>query len=226
MVTTDAVSETLDGSCVIITGAPAAGKSTVSQLVAERLARSALLDGDFVNRLIVSGRVWALGEPADEATRQVRLCNKNLCALAANFADAGFTPVIDWVIPDSEQLDFFVEALRPRRVLLVVLMPSIEVHHYRNTIREWHEQFFFNDYERLTAAMRNGFGTVGWWFDTSALTPEETAAQIITNAPALAQTTATRQGGCDWHVTDEQVRAAYGFRPESDPSLRIPGDTT
>lgn len=185
---TDAGSETLDhgGSCLIITGAPAAGKSTISRLVAAGLNRSARLDGDFVHELIVSGFVWGLGEPADEAAHQVRLTRKNLCALAANFADASFTPIIDTLIPNREGLDYFLDALRPRRVLLVVLMPTIEVHHCRNSIREPEEQFFFDDYETLMADMRKGFGTVGWWFDTSAFTPEETATHIIANAATLA----------------------------------------
>ena len=82
-------------SCLLITGAPGAGRSTVSRLVAQALSRAALLNGDFVGELVVSGRVWALGEPAEEAARVVRLCNDNPCALAANFADAGFTPVVD-----------------------------------------------------------------------------------------------------------------------------------
>jgi hypothetical protein len=187
-VVTETVISTLDhgGSCLIITGAPAAGKSTVSQLVAAGLARSARLNGDFVHELIVSGFVWGLGEPPDEAAHQARLTRKNLCALAANFADAGFTPVIDALIPDREALDYFLEALRPRRILLIVLMPTIEVHRYRNTIREPEEQFFFDDYETLTSDMRNGFGTVGWWFDTSSLTPDETATQIIENASTYA----------------------------------------
>lgn len=173
-------------SCLLITGAPGAGKSTVSRLVARTLSRAALIDGDDVNRLIVSGRVWSLGEPADEAARQVRLCNQNLCELAANFADAGFTPVIDWIIPDREQLDQYREALGPRRLLVVVLAPSIDVCRYRNTIRDPEDQFFFDGYEALASTMRSGFGTVGWWLDTSDLSPEETARRIVTGAAALA----------------------------------------
>jgi Mrp family chromosome partitioning ATPase len=47
--------------CPLVTGPPGAGKSTVSRMVAAVLKRSALLDGDWVSRLVVSGRVWALG---------------------------------------------------------------------------------------------------------------------------------------------------------------------
>jgi hypothetical protein len=189
-VTTAMSSDSLDngGVCLIITGAPAAGKSTISLLVAQRLARAARIPGDFVHELIVSGFVWGLGEPPEEAAHQARLTRKNLCALAANFADAGFTPVIDTLIPDREGLDYFLEALRPRRALLVVLMPTIEAHHHRNTIREPEEQFFFDDYETLIAGMRDGFGSVGWWFDTTDLTPGETAEQTIASATTLART--------------------------------------
>ncbi|MDT0341451.1 AAA family ATPase [Streptomyces litchfieldiae] len=168
--------------CLIVTGMPAAGKSTVTRLVARRLARSARIDGDDLNEMILSGRVWALGEPADEAARQVELCNRNLCTLANNFADAGFTPVIDCVIPTREQLDFFLTLLAPRPVLFVVLAPGSEVCRYRNTIRDPEQRFDFDGYEALDAGMRHEFGHVGWWFDTSALSPEQTAEQIVREA--------------------------------------------
>jgi len=187
-VTASPTDSTLDsgGSCLIITGAPGAGKSTVSLLVAQALTRSALLNGDQINRLIVSGHVWALGEPAEEAARQVKLCNRNLCELAANFADAGFTPVIDWIVPDRDQLDFYLHTLVPRRVLLIVLAPSIDVCRQRNATRNPDGQFFFDGYKPLKVSMRDGFGNVGWWFDTSDLTPDETARQILKKAASLA----------------------------------------
>jgi adenylylsulfate kinase-like enzyme len=174
------VGGTISGmDCLLVTGMPGAGKSTVTRLVAEGLSRSARLDGDEVNGMIVNGFVWALGEPADEAARQVELLHRNLCALASNFADAGFTPLIDAMVPSRATLDFFVKLLEPHRVRLIVLAPGIDVCRYRNTIRDPKDRFDFDGYERLEVDMRRELGDAGWWLDSAELTPEETADRIL-----------------------------------------------
>jgi adenylylsulfate kinase-like enzyme len=173
-------------ACLLVTGAPGAGKSTVSRLVAHALSRSARLDAYFVSTMVVSGYVWPLGQPADEAARQVQLLNTNLCALAANFADAGFTPVVDLVIPDGQQLAVYRGALAAPGLLLVVLDPGSAVCRARNEVRAPEEQFFFDGYEELRESMQHGFGNLGWWFDTSELTPEQTAQRILDEASLRA----------------------------------------
>ena len=184
----------LSGS-VIVSGMPGAGKSTVTALAAGLLPRAAQVKGDDVNRMIRSGRVWFMGNPKAEALRQDELCNRNMCSLADNFVDFGFTVLMDTVIADRAELDFLLTLLSPRPVRLVTLAPGVEVCEQRNATRDPDERFEFKDYQRLEADMRRELGDVGWWFDTSALTPAETAAQLVREAAVRA---APLNGG--WHI--------------------------
>jgi chloramphenicol 3-O-phosphotransferase len=180
-VTSDAVA-----GCVILTGMPGAGKTTITTLAAWLLPRATQVSGDAVNGMVQRGVVWFLGEPTEEAVRQHELCNRNVCALANNFIDFGCTVLMDTVLTDRAELDFFIALMSPRPVRLVVLDPGIDVCKHRNAIRDPAEQFAFDGYEWLDAQMRRGFGDVGWWFDTSAMTAEETAEQLIAELAARA----------------------------------------
>ena len=77
--------------CVIVSGMPGAGKSTVTGLAARRLPKAAQVRGDDMNQMIKSGYVGWMDRPADEALRQDELCNRNMCSLANNFIDFGYS---------------------------------------------------------------------------------------------------------------------------------------
>ena len=165
--------------CVIVNGMPGAGKSTVTALAARLVTRGAQVKGDDLNQMILSGRVGFGREPADEAQRQGELCNRNMCSLASNFVDFGFTVFIDTVVADCAELDELVDWLAPRPIRLVTLAPGIEVCQYRNATRTPSDRFAFDGYERLEGDMWRDLGHLGWWFDTSALTPAQTAEQLV-----------------------------------------------
>ena len=174
--------------CVIVSGMPGAGKSTVTALAARLLPRAAQVKGDDVNQMILSGRVNFMGEPADEAQRQDVLCNVNMCSLANNFVDAGFIVLMDTVVADRAELDFLLATLSPRPVRLVTLAPGIDACQHRNATRDPDERFAFDGYRQLEATMQRELGDIGWWFDTSALTPEATAEQLVLRASDRAAT--------------------------------------
>lgn len=177
---------------MIVTGMPGAGKTTITGLATRLLPRAAQVGGDVVNMMIRSGFVWFMGKPTEEALRQDELCNRNMCSLANNFIDFGFTVMMDTVLADRSELDFFTALMSPRPVRLVVLNPGIEVCKYRNAMRSPEEQFEFDGYERLEADMKREFGDVGWWLDTSAFSADQTADQLVAQ---LADRTAVLDPG-------------------------------
>ncbi|HEY7174927.1 MAG TPA: hypothetical protein VH442_08420 [Micromonosporaceae bacterium] len=170
--------------CVIVSGMPGAGTSTVTRLAAKLLPRAAQIKADTVNEMILSGRVWFGAEPKVEAGRQEQLCNRNLCSLAGNFMDYGFTVFMDQLVETQAQLAFIVDRLAPRPVRLVTLAPGAAVCEHRNATRAADESWQFGGYHQLDADMRRELRGVGWWFDTSTLTPQETADQLVREVAA------------------------------------------
>ena len=105
----------------------------------------------------------------------------NVCALANNFTDAGFTAIIDEVVPDREDFDWYVEKLRGRPVLFVVLAPPLEVCQQRNEVRPEADRVDY-DLTDYYESMRAELSGIGWSLDSSQLTPGETAAAITARA--------------------------------------------
>ena len=96
-------------------------------LAGHLLPRAAQVKGDDVNQMVLSGRVrWFLGMPRDEALRQTELVKRNMCALANNFVDFGFTVLMDAVVQDRAGLDLLLALIMPPPVRLVILAPGVE----------------------------------------------------------------------------------------------------
>jgi predicted kinase len=118
----------------IICGNACAGKTTTARLLAQRLPLAAHVDGDEMQRLIVSGSRWAVpgdidpgtGRLSGDAGVQYALRVRNACLVAAAFADAGITAIVTDTIV-NEGFESLTEALAGRPVNFVVLRPPVTV---------------------------------------------------------------------------------------------------
>jgi chloramphenicol 3-O-phosphotransferase len=165
----------------LITGPMAAGKSTVARLLASRFPRGVHLEGDLFRRSIVTGREEVTPDLRPEAIEQLRLRYRLAAAAADTYAEAGFTVAHEDVVA-GPLLGEYRTMIRWRPCHVVVLLPSREAVAQREagrrekgygawTIEELYEGF-------VTSTPR-----IGFWLDTTAMTPDETVDEI------LAQTT-------------------------------------
>jgi hypothetical protein len=125
-----------------ICGNECSGKTTTARLLAQRLPLAAHIEGDDLQRLIVSGCRWAVPADSDPGTGRLRgeagvqyaLRIRNACLLAASFADAGITAVVSDTIV-NEGFDSLTEVLGGRPVHFVVLRPPVAVLRQRGIAR-------------------------------------------------------------------------------------------
>ena len=166
----------------LINGIPGAGKSTVARLLAAGFGRGAHVEGDRLQDLIVSGGVPPGAAPADEEARQIHLNVRNQCCLAGSFAQAGFVPVIDYVIVSRARVAEYREQLAGLTPRLVTLAPGPAVALARDRARA--EKQVAEQWVHLDAVMRAALSGVGLWIDNANLTPAETVERILSSAAA------------------------------------------
>jgi hypothetical protein len=167
----------------LVTGAQAAGKSTVGRLLAGRFDRGAFIEGDLMWKLVVSGAEDMGGDqPSDEAVRQYLLRLQHGAMLADSLYENGFTAVHSDIVM-GESLGPYVGMVRNRPLFVVMLYPSIDAVVARE--RERPKTAYRDLGPTLEDAVRTFYGwidateRIGLWIDSTKQTPDETVDEIM-----------------------------------------------
>lgn len=165
------------GSVILITGIMGAGKSTIAQLLAERMPKAAHVRGDAFRRMIVSGRAEMVPAADEKAIDQLHL-RYDLAALVADgYANAGFTAVYQDIVLGND-LAHVTRRIRTRPLFVVVLAPRPAVVESRAESRNK-----ISGYGAWTVAaldqMLRETPRIGLWLDTSEQSAQETADEIL-----------------------------------------------
>lgn len=179
---------------VLLSGIPGAGKTSVARELATRSARSAHLESDRIgSEFIVNGEVPPGGAPAAEADAQLAVRRRNLCALAGNYAAAGFDVFIDDIVLWPGLLQTYRELLN-RPLHFVVLAPSLQAAERRDAGR--HKQVL-QFWRGMDAELRAWTDQPGVRLDTSDLTLAQTVDAVAERLDAALLTPAPSAGTID-----------------------------
>jgi chloramphenicol 3-O-phosphotransferase len=170
---------------ILVTGIQAAGKSTIAQLLAERLPQSVHVRGDLFRRMIINGRADMTPDPTSEAVRQLRLRYQLAATVSDAYFQAGFTVIVQDVILGSHLAEM-TAMIRSRPLLVIVLAPQAAAIADREESRG---KTAYGPWaiEQLDTVLRYETPRLGLWLDTSGQTPAETADEILSRAWAEAR---------------------------------------
>lgn len=130
-------------------------------------------------RMVVGGRVAPEDEPADEAERQLELCVTNASLLARSFLQAGFNPVVEWIVMSVSRLQRYRSLIGDYPFRFVVLAPDDAVALERHRRRG---KYVADRWLRLGDHMREQVGGLGLWLDTSNMSSDEVVDEVLRRA--------------------------------------------
>jgi predicted kinase len=162
----------------IITGAMAAGKSTVAESLARRLERSVHLRGDVFRKMIVNGAAVMGPELSPEASRQLALRHRLACEVAEGYIEAGFSVVYQDILVGLS-LQEVAERLRHLSPAIIVLVSRPDILAQRDQAREktgYGEHF---PPTVLASVLEHGTPRLGLWIDTSDMSVAEVVERIL-----------------------------------------------
>ncbi|WP_226344483.1 AAA family ATPase [Agilicoccus flavus] len=176
MTATPGSDEPTPGRLVLVTGAQAAGKTTVGRALARSLPRAVHVDGDAIAALVVSGAVEVELPLTRDALEQLFLRWNAAIAVAETYQRAGF----DAVISDNvfgELFEDFVDFVSPAPLHVVMLCPDLDTLRARDEGRPTRGYAGTITVEALAEGVADT-PRAGLWLDTSGMSVEVTVAEV------------------------------------------------
>lgn len=171
-------SMTTPGRLFVISGAQAAGKSTVGRALADRLARAVFIDGDAIGDFVVTDRSPMTDPPTVAAVEQLFLRYAGALTVADVYRSAGFDAVVADNIFGTFMDDFLVIAA-PEPVHFVMLTPAADAIRAREYARGKNAYRDGFTVEGLVKSVEHGTRRVGLWIDNTDLTVAQTVSHIL-----------------------------------------------
>lgn len=167
----------------MISGAQAAGKSTIGRALADRLPRAVFIDGDAIDDFVVSDRAPMTEPPTTPAVEQLFLRYAGALTVADVYRSAGF----DAVIADNifgTFLDDYLAIAAPESIHFVMLTPTADAIRAREHARGKNAYRDGFTVEALVESVEHGSRRVGLWIDNTDLSVTQTVSQILAHSEA------------------------------------------
>jgi predicted kinase len=169
---------------ILVAGLMASGKSTVAQLLAERLPRSVHLRGDTFRTMIVNGREEFTLPWSDEAWRQVWLRYRLAAAAIEHYLAAGFDVVYQDVFL-GPSLAAVSRRLLHHPLHVVVLHPPPHVLAERDAARD-KDAYALEPPEAYQRLLDASTPRIGRWLDDADREAEDVVDEILADLDAAA----------------------------------------
>lgn len=155
----------------IITGPSGIGKSTVSNALASKLARCAIVEGDDIYNQVVSGAVkpWLKGNHLD-------VMWKNCIAIIKNYLDAGIDVIFNYII-HKETLKMLREAFSGYEMHFILMMANKETIIARDESRDEDVQVHRTE-EHIKNYKKDGYDKT-FVLDTDTLSIDDEVEEIL-----------------------------------------------